>query len=214
MELSSQPGNGVFLFQLGSLLSQLGRDVEARDAFAGAVAGGAPFWPMVELAACEIRLERWAEGLAVFERAQAIPGLHPAQKAGLCNQIAWYLNLAPPEHRDPQRAVDCAQQALQLDPDGVRFLNILGLALYRRGQTTLAIETLRLSLPKSATPAFDLYALALAHQAAGDNRRAADFASRAEYLFETHSKTWTSQRRGEWERLREEYARAIKPAGE
>jgi tetratricopeptide (TPR) repeat protein len=211
-DLEHQPGNAALLFRLGSQLSKLGCDTEARDALAGAVGNGNSFVPSIELAACEIRLGHWREGLARFEHALANPSLAPVQLAGLCNQIAWYLNLAPPDDRDPRKAVEYAQRALEFDPEGFHFLTILGMALYRQGELPLAIETLRHSLKNSPHPIFDLYGLALCYQAAGDQTRAADFRSRADYLFELRAESLESQRRVELQGLREEYQRALSPS--
>src|SRR5262249_54796101 len=100
-ELQNQPQNGALLVRPGVTLSQLGRDAEARESFVCAIQGGASSAAPIDLAACEIRLGHWVAGLAVLERALATPGLLPGQAAALHNQIAWYLNLAPPEDRDP-----------------------------------------------------------------------------------------------------------------
>jgi serine/threonine protein kinase/WD40 repeat protein len=213
-DLETQPQNVALLHQLGTRLAALGRDDEARHAFAQAVEVGAPFVVSFDLGTCEIRLGHWREGVAVFERALTGPELTPTQSAALCNQVAWYLNLAPPDFRNPPKALEYAHRALEFDPEGLRFLGILGTALYRQGQLPLAIETLRLSQRNSAMPVFDLYVLALCHQATGNHARAAEFASRADYQFELQEQTLEPQRRVELQGLREEYLRGLPSSSE
>jgi len=213
-ELLEQPDNGALLFRAGVLLSQLGRDTEARESFTRAVEGGAYYRAPIELAACEIRLGHWVEGLAILERTLAAPGLIPRQSAALHNLIAWYLNLAPAEYRDPQRALASVHKALELGTERIRYLDTLGLALYRQHELPLAIETLRNCLRTAAMPDFDLYVLALCYQAAGEARRAADFTSRADYLLDLQAESIDRQRRAELLSLREEYVRGLAPSSE
>jgi len=168
----------------------------------------------IELSACEIRLGNWKEGLAVLERELADPGLSPARSAILYNQIAWHLSLAPPEFRDPKRAIVFVHKALELDAERIPYLDTLGLALYRQRELPLAIETLRSCLRTAVRPDFDLYVLALCFQATGEARRAADFASRADYLLDLQAESIDRQRRAELLSLREEYVRGLAPSSE
>src|SRR5262249_31382894 len=131
------------------------------------------------------------------------------QQGLMYNALAWYLSLAPAECRNPQRALECAHRALELEPANLAYVNTLGLALHRQRESPLAIEALKLSLRGSSQPVFDLYGLALCHQAAGDARRAADFASRADYQFETHATEWSRQEQMELKWLRDEYLRGV-----
>ena len=126
------------------------------------------------------------------------------------NALAWYLSLAPVDFRNPQRALECAHRALALEPGNLAYVNTLGLAFYRQGEFPLAVEALKLSLRGSSQPVFDLCGLALCHQRAGEARLAADFATRAEYLFTTHGADWSRQDQIEYERLRDEYQSGVK----
>jgi WD40 repeat protein len=209
-ELQDRPGDVLLHLQIGRLLTRLGRDREALSALVAAVESGAALAAVLEQAACEARLAHWAEALAVLERTLAGPSLAPAQQGLVCNALAWYLCLAPPEFRNPQRALECAHRALELEPANLAYVNTLGLALYRQQELPLAIEALKLSLHGSSQPVFDLYGLALCQQAAGDARLAAEFATRAEYLFETHGTEWSRQEQIEMKWLRDEYRRGVR----
>ena len=71
-----------------------------------------------------------------------------------------------------------ARRAVALAPDHDKFLNTLGLALYRAGRHAEAIPVLERSLAKndSTSAPYDLFFLALCHARNGDTGRArADF---------------------------------------
>ena len=207
--LTDRPADADLLLRTGRLLCRLGRDDEARDVLAAAVDGHLPS-ASIELAACEIRCDRWPAAFETLNRALAWPSLTPAQSASLCNTFAWFLSLAPADLREPQKALNLAHRAIELEPGKRNYLTALGLAFHRLGEHSLAVQTLKLSLPDSGTPAFDLSVLALCEQAMGDARRAADFASRAEYLHETYSAEWNAAQRAELRRVREEVNEALK----
>jgi WD40 repeat protein/Tfp pilus assembly protein PilF len=207
--LADRPADGELLLRTGRLLCRLGRDDEARPVFSAAITAALPA-ASIELAACEMRGERWEAALEVLDRALSQPALAPALSASLCNTLAWFLSLAPAELRDPQKALALARRAIELDPGNRKHLAVLGLAFYRLGEHSLAVETLKLSLRDSNSPVFDLYVLALCQRAMRDAGSAADYTSRAEYLRETHSAEWSVPQRAELQRIREEVDETLK----
>jgi tetratricopeptide (TPR) repeat protein len=81
------------------------------------------------------------------------------------NDLAWLLATDPgPSPRDPARALALAEEAVRISPDHDASWNTLGVARYRAGDWTGAIEALErsaLSNPDGGT-AFDHYFLAMA----------------------------------------------------
>jgi serine/threonine protein kinase/WD40 repeat protein len=207
----AQPDNGDLQWRCGRLLARLQRLAEARDALTRAVARGAPRAALIELAACDVQLNHWAEGIALIERVLTEPALSPADTAALSNTLAWYLGLAPPELRDPPKSLQYVHRALQFAPANLAYINTLGLALYRQGELATAIETLKVSLRGSSDPMFDLYLLALCHQARGELAMAADYAARAEYLFGQQELSLSRQQRGELLQFRHEFQNPATP---
>ena len=71
--LAAQPDNGALALRYGRLSAQLGHLPEAARTHSNSALSRSAPAPLVsaELAACEVRLERWAEGLAVLVRALA-----------------------------------------------------------------------------------------------------------------------------------------------
>ena len=102
----------------------------------------------------------------------------------------------------------------RLAPANLNFLNTLGMAFYRQGELSTAIEMLKITLRGSSQPAFDLYILALCYQALGDAALAADFASRAEYLLETQEKSLGRQQLDELLQFRREFHRPLVPGNQ
>ncbi len=99
----------------------------------------------------------------------------PRSPEGL-NYRAWQLLTGPHANRDPQRALELSQKAVELEPDHADYLNTLGVALYRNDRFTEAIRTLEKSLKagKGESDAFDLFFLAMSHAKVGDAARAKD----------------------------------------
>jgi tetratricopeptide (TPR) repeat protein len=82
------------------------------------------------------------------------------------NDLAWLLATDPdPSPRDPARALALAEEAVRISPDHEALWNTLGVARYRAGQWTGAIEALERSIiasPGGDGTAFDHYFLAMA----------------------------------------------------
>jgi superkiller protein 3 len=101
------------------------------------------------------------EALAALDKSIE---LNP-QDAGNMNGIAWLLATAPdPQHRNADRAVELAKKAVELAPQDGAILNTLGVAQYRAGEWTLAIEALEKSMElRSGGDGNDWFWLAMAH---------------------------------------------------
>jgi WD40 repeat protein/tetratricopeptide (TPR) repeat protein len=87
----------------------------------------------------------------------------------LLNNVAW-----PMAGRDPELAARLAAFAVALAPDEQTSLNTLGVALYRSGRWSSAIETLERSLAAAhgQFDGFDLFFLAMAHHRMGHRAEA------------------------------------------
>jgi hypothetical protein len=97
------------------------------------------------------------------------------------NDEAWRLVTGPAGARDPAKALQLIQQAVQLEPGNAAFLNTLGVVQYRKGQYKEAVATLQKSLAagKGQWDAFDLFFLAMCHHHLGEAAKARDCFTRA-----------------------------------
>jgi uncharacterized protein HemY len=101
----------------------------------------------------------------------------PARSEDL-NSLAWWLVVKPASAQDARIAVTLAEHAVKLDATAPTYHNTLGVAYCRAGRFAEAIGALQTSLKEARgqTDAFDLYFLAMCHQALGDPAKArADF---------------------------------------
>jgi hypothetical protein len=100
-------------------------------------------------------------------QVQVDPGDAEKQRQALAdNNEAWRLATHPEaKSRDPGRAVDLAQQAVELAPKQRRYWNTLGVADYRAGNYQESITALEKSrqLQAGQFAAFDSFFLAMAH---------------------------------------------------
>ena len=99
----------------------------------------------------------WPQGLRKLEEARQISPRDPE----ILNSLAWNLLVAPMEHRDPEKALDYAGEAVRRD-DSRNHYNTLGAAQYRCGRFQEAIASLTRSLGDGTdqTAAFDFFLLA------------------------------------------------------
>src|SRR5262249_31945811 len=83
---------------------------------------------------------------------------------------SWLLaNCADARLRDPARAVQLAQRALELEEPIGNLWNTLGVAHYRAGNWNAAIEALNKSCElRKGGDAFDWFCLAMAHEQTGN----------------------------------------------
>ena len=203
--LADQPRHAGWLVRQGDLLVRAGDDEAARESFATALGLQSHLYTWLRLISCQSRLGRWSEMFESLETVQKLENLAEADAALQANGWAWYSSLAPIEFRDDERALKSVHRALDLQPSSLDFLNTLGMVLYRKKEYASAIETFKITLRGSTQPELDLYLLALCHQARGDLSIAADYASRAEYLFEVRGAESTRHTQFEFLQFRREY---------
>jgi tetratricopeptide (TPR) repeat protein len=87
-------------------------------------------------------LKRFDEARRSFEEALRLD----PRKAEAANDLAWLLVTCPDESlRNPERAVELAEKAVQLAPDEAGFQGTLGAAYYRNGDFAAAAKALRKS---------------------------------------------------------------------
>ena len=96
------------------------------------------------------------------------------ESASMNNNVAWILATYPEASiRDPERATKLANRAIELAPDAGAYWNTLGVAQYRNGQLSSAIESLMKSLElRDGGDALDFFFLAMAHWQLGNKAEA------------------------------------------
>ena len=108
------------------------------------------------------------------------------QDPNACNNLAWLLATGPAPVRDPEKAIELAQTAMENDVVSKRSINAntLGVAQYRAGKFQDALEMLKESLTTQTQESqpFDLYFLSMCSSKLGDYIAARDFFDRAEAL--------------------------------
>jgi hypothetical protein len=116
-------------------------------------------------------------------QVQVDPGDAEKQRQALAdNNEAWRLATQPEaKSRDPRRAVDLAQQAVELAPKRGLFWNTLGVAHYRAGNYQESIAALEKSrqLQAGQLAAFDSFFLAMAHWQLGHKDEAQNWRAKA-----------------------------------
>jgi Tfp pilus assembly protein PilF len=97
------------------------------------------------------------------------------------NQLAWLLVCGPESLRDSEAAVRLARRAIEIDAGEATYWNTLGVALYRDGQYSEAMDALKQSLERGGDSAagYDLVFLALCHSCVGNEAVADDYFQRA-----------------------------------
>jgi serine/threonine protein kinase/WD40 repeat protein/tetratricopeptide (TPR) repeat protein len=112
------------------------------------------------------------DGLGDREQAQADrkrAAELPQKDARYYNGLAWRLAMGPVLMRDPDRAVAEAHKAVALEPGASVYLDTLGIAQFRAGLYSEAIDTLEKSLAagECQSGALDLFFLAMARHKLG-----------------------------------------------
>ena len=106
------------------------------------------------------------------------------------NNLAWAISSAPDDPWfDPVKGLTLARKAVELEPNKWLYLNTLGVAEYRNGHWSEAIQVLQDSLTLTGGDAHDLFFLAMAHYKQGNKKEARTYYDRAINLLERkHSK--------------------------
>jgi tetratricopeptide (TPR) repeat protein len=97
------------------------------------------------------------------------------------NNLAWLLATCPEaKFRDPRRAVELAQKAVELTPEEGSHWNTLGVAHYRAGDCNAAIAAFEKSMElRKGGDSFDWFFLAMAHWQLGEEKKAREFFDQA-----------------------------------
>lgn len=117
------------------------------------------------------------EALQDFDRAQA--DLEQAIRLGgedprALNQLAWLLSTCPePKFRNPSRAVELAQRAVDLTPNQGALWNTLGVCHFRAGDCDAAVTALEKSVElRNGGDSFDWFFLAMSYWHLGQKEEA------------------------------------------
>jgi WD40 repeat protein/Flp pilus assembly protein TadD len=176
--LRLQPNDPQAQFQHGRACQKLGRHAEAVADFTALLTRYPSAAEFYELRAASHEALGKAD-LARADRKQAIKlgGKDPT----VLNNEARQLVTGPAGQRDPARALELIQLAVEQAPDNATFLNTLGVVQYRNGQYKEAVSTLEKSLAagQGQHDAFDLFFLAMCHARLGDVAKAQDCFDRA-----------------------------------
>jgi tetratricopeptide (TPR) repeat protein len=147
------------------------------------------------------RVGRTAE--AEHERRQVIAILEKLTSPRSLHMLAWTLaTMADPRLRDPGRALEIAEKAHREAPESEESYPPLGVANYRVGHWTAAIEVLEkwVRLRRGGDPA-DWFFLAMAHRQNGDKEKARSWYDKAVRWMESNN--WRDE---ELQRFRAEAA--------
>jgi eukaryotic-like serine/threonine-protein kinase len=128
------------------------------------------------------------------------------------NNQAWPLATNPEATlRDPARAVELAQKAVDLCPKQAMYWNTLGVAHYSAGHWKDAIEALTKSmeLQKGKLESFDTFFLAMAHWRLGEKEKARQWYDRAVQWLEKNKQALQKPHQEELRRFRAEAAELL-----
>jgi len=170
--LRINPSNDPAHMDLGTALINLGRLDDAIQQFQE-VLRLKPNSAATAHCSMGIALTKAGRPREAIEHLQTSLEINPNQPEA-CNNLAWVLATASDDAvRDPIRAVELAQKAIELDPKHTDFFNTLGVAHYRAGHWQDAIQWLDKSAQATqGRNAFDWFFLAMAHQQLGQHDEA------------------------------------------
>ena len=103
--------------------------------------------------------------------------------------VAWMLVVGVPELRDPDRAIELAQEAVTLAPGGRGPRIALGVARYRAGDWQGSYEALRVAGQLGQGATYELFFLAMVQWKLGDQEEARETYARAVAWMDTHRPT-------------------------
>src|SRR5262249_11639888 len=142
-------------------------------------------------------LKDYARAADDYRAVLRMPSKTERQEALACNQLAWVLVTGPAELWRPHEALPLAQRAVRLLPKNPSCQNTLGVVCYRLGQYDAAVETLQRRLQDAASPAPDLFFLALSYQKLGQPGKAQDCYDQARYWWDNHREALEEHRNEE-----------------
>jgi serine/threonine protein kinase/tetratricopeptide (TPR) repeat protein len=203
--LDDYPDNADYLrraaidyYQLGVLLSGMGRTEEAEAAFrralaictseaasnARAIARFVSAWCYYELGVLREATGKPDDAAAAFRQAIGILEELTSQipeEARYRGRLGWVLATCPAvQFRDPARAVRLARQALQREPGAAWYWGLLGIAQYRAGDSSGAIESLNKAMGLlNGGDACQWTFLAMAHERLGHREQARNWYEKA-----------------------------------
>jgi eukaryotic-like serine/threonine-protein kinase len=165
--LEAAPGRLHVRYRRAEILVRLRRFSEAVDDLDALIKRYPNYAPYLELRS------RALDGLGQGERAEADrkrAALSPAGNADFYNAQAWRFATGPVVTRDPEEALALARKAVALAPGSAKYRNTLGVAQFRAGFFSSAIETLEKNLAagEGRTDPIDLFYLAMARRKLGD----------------------------------------------
>ena len=170
------PENPFVFFYRGKFYQEIGQPDGAVDDYTKAMQLRPDFWAYHELRGCAYaelqryreavddftaalklsRNRRWEEAAGVLQKFGKLDCTDPHWNSSL----AWWLATWPdPQFRDPQRAVELAGQAIELQPEDPGHWSSLGTAHYRAGDWEDAIA----ALAQYNEYSHDTFFLAMAH---------------------------------------------------
>ena len=164
-------------------------------------------WSMDDLASSYAALGRHGEALKLREEALArwkakFGPDHPNTLASMKNLTELLANCPDAKVRNPKRAVELAEKAVELAPRSAWSWHVLGWAHYRTGAWKDSIAALEKSieLRKDGGDSFHWFFLAMAHWQLGEKGKAREWYDRAV--------EWTDKNQPKHEELRRFQAEA------
>jgi eukaryotic-like serine/threonine-protein kinase len=117
---------------------------------------------------------RQEEAAAAFPKSIGILEELAVQHPGSQRRLGWVLDTCPAvRFRDPPRARTLAEQAVRHEPDVANAWTVLGVAQYRTGDSTMAINSLQKAMElREGGGAQDWLFLAMAYWQQGDRKQA------------------------------------------
>jgi serine/threonine protein kinase/Tfp pilus assembly protein PilF len=192
--LAVRPRNAPTAFFLGENLRGLGRFDEAIAMYEKAMVLD-PKFPRAFISLVIVLQEqgKFAEASATLRKVITLT-LEDSEEL---NILAWFLAAHPdPRLRNPVRAVELANKAVQLAPGLGEVWNTLGVARYRAGDWKGAIAALQQSMAlRNGGDSFDWFFLAMAQWQQNEQGEARDWYHRAVRWMETYNPENTELRR-------------------
>jgi serine/threonine protein kinase/tetratricopeptide (TPR) repeat protein len=167
LAIAQAPALAEAHFGLGVSLNNQGKTPEAIVALKKAIAANPSHGPAHHILGALLQFgDRWEEAIAAYKAAvRSNPNA-----VGYHIELSWALVACPePKLRDPQRALEEANQVLRLGHAGTGW-SLRGCAQYRLGYWRDSVEALERALPLGSTMQrqFQFLFLAMAHERVGN----------------------------------------------